>query len=405
MRFHDHAPFFRDNSAVFSSRLPASLAANTISRALEAARARGPLLDLTESNPTVVGLTYPSDAILAALSDARALTYEPTPRGLLIARSAIADYYARRHGHNVDVERLTLTASTSEAYAWLFKLLCDPGDEVLVPRPSYPLFELLAGLESVRPVPYTLGYHHGWFLDLDDIARALTPRTRAILVVNPNNPAGWFIKREEHARLDALAAARGLAIVSDEVFADYAFAPDATRLTTLLGDGAALSFSMSGLSKLVGLPQLKLGWIHVAGPPALRAEANERLEHIADTYLSVTAPVQHAAPPLLRLTEDVGQQILNRVVENRQHLIHGLAGSAAQLLEAEGGWSAIVRLPATRSDEEWVLALLERGVHVHPGFFFDLCGTPPVAVVLSLICPPEVLLEALHVMRILVDSA
>jgi aspartate/methionine/tyrosine aminotransferase len=395
----------RDNNAVFSSRLPPSLAANAISRALDAARARGPLLDLTESNPTVVGLDYPRDTILAALSDARALTYEPTPRGLLPARQAIADYYARRHQRAVDPERLTLTASTSEAYAWMFKLLCDPGDDVLVPRPSYPLFDMLAGLEGVRPVPYTLGYHHGWFLDVDDIARALTPRTRAILVVNPNNPAGWFIKRDEYARLDALAAGRGLAIVSDEVFADYAFAADATRLATLAGDGAALTFCLSGLSKLCGLPQLKLGWIHVAGPPALRGAADERLEHIADTYLSVAAPVQHAAPALLRLVDVVGAQIRNRVVANRRVLAGALVSSAAQLLDGEGGWSAIVRLPATRSDEEWVLALLERGVYVQPGFFFDLAGTPPVAVVLSLLCPPEVLARALPVLLALVDGA
>jgi aspartate/methionine/tyrosine aminotransferase len=390
---------------VFSSRLPPSLAANAISRAVDAARARGPLLDLTESNPTIVGLDYPRDAILAALSDARALTYEPTPRGLAPARAAIADYYARRHGQPVDPERLTLTASTSEAYAWMFKLLCDPGDEVLVPRPSYPLFDLLAGLESVRPVPYALHYHHGWFLDVAEVERALTPRTRAILLVNPNNPAGWFCKRDEHARLDALAAARGLALVSDEVFADYAFAPDATRLTTLAGDGAALTFSLSGLSKLVGLPQLKLGWIHVSGPAALRAQANERLEHIADTYLSVATPVQHAAPRLLPLSDDVGRQILNRVVDNRRTLQQALTRSAAQLLDGEGGWSAIVRLPATRSDEEWVLALIERGVLTHPGFFFDLLGTPPVAIVVSLLVDPALLARALPILLGLVDGA
>jgi aspartate/methionine/tyrosine aminotransferase len=389
---------------VFSSRLPPSLAANAISRAVDAARARGPLLDLTESNPTIVGLDYPRDTILSALADARALTYEPTPRGLALARAAIADYYARRHAVAVDPERLTLTASTSEAYAWMFKLLCDPGDDVLVPRPSYPLFDMLAGLESVRPVAYALHYHHGWFLDVAEVERALTPRTRAILVVNPNNPAGWFLKREEYARLDALAAARGLALVSDEVFADYAFAPDATRVTTLAGDGAALAFSLSGLSKLVGLPQLKLGWIHVSGPPALRVAANERLEHIADTYLSVAAPVQHAAPRLLPLIDDLGRQILNRVVDNRQALAQGLVRSAAQLLEGEGGWSAIVRLPATRSDEEWVLALLERGVLVHPGFFFDLLGTPPVAIVASLLIAPAVIAEALPVIRAVVDG-
>lgn len=366
---------------MFSSRLPPSLAPNRISLAVDAARARGPLVDLTESNPTVVGLPYPRDAILAALADPRALTYEPTPHGLPAARAAVAAYYAR-HGHAVDPARVTLTASTSEAYAWLFKLLCDPGDDVLVPTPSYPLFDYLAALECVRPVTYPLRYHAGWFLDVEEVRRALTPRTRAILVVNPNNPTGSFLTRDEARALCDLAAARDLALVSDEVFADYAFSPDAARVPTLVGETAALTFCLSGLSKLVGLPQLKLGWIVVGGPPARRAAAEARLELIADSYLSVAAPVQHAAPRLLALVDDVGAAIAARVRDNRARVAAAVAGTAAQLLDAAGGWSAVVRLPSTRSEEEWVLQLLGDGVLVHPGFFFDL---PPTCVVISLL--------------------
>jgi alanine-synthesizing transaminase len=378
---------------VFSSRLPASLAHNRISVAVDAARARAPLADLTESNPTVVGLHYPADAIRAALAAPAALVYEPTPQGLPAARAAVAAYYAR-HAVTVDAAHVTLTASTSEAYSWIFKLLCDPGDDVLVPQPSYPLFDQLAALESVRPVPYPLRYHGGWFVDIEEVRRALTPRTRAILVVNPNNPTGSFLKRDEARALAALAAERALALVSDEVFADYAFAAaaDADRVVTLAGERACLTFCLSGLSKLVGLPQLKLGWIVAGGPDAARAQALERLEHIADTYLSVAAPVQHAAPSLLALVDDVGAQIAARVRENRASLAAALAGTAAQLLDAEGGWSAIVRLPSTLSEEEWTLALLDDGVLVHPGFFFDL---PPTAIVLSLLIAPATLAAAL----------
>jgi alanine-synthesizing transaminase len=384
---------------VFSSRLPASLAHNRISVAVDAARARGTTLhDLTETNPTVVGLAYPADAIAAALAAPGALVYEPTPKGLPAARVAVAAYYAR-HGVTVDPAHVTLTASTSEAYGWLFKLLCDPGDEVLVPSPSYPLFDSLAALESVRPVAYPLRYHGGWFLDVEEVRRALTPKTRAILVVNPNNPTGSFLTREEARALAALAAEHDLALVSDEVFADYGYAPDAARATTLAGDSPALTFCLSGLSKLVGLPQLKLGWIVTGGSSARRAEAEERLEYIADTYLSVAAPVQHAAASLLALVDNVGGQILARVRENRSSLVRAFAGSSAQLLDAQGGWSAVARLPNTHTEEEWTLALLDRGVLVHPGFFFDL---PPTTIVVSLLVAPSVLAAALPSLRALV---
>jgi aspartate/methionine/tyrosine aminotransferase len=377
---------------VFSSRLPPSLVVNRISVAADAARARGPLVDLTESNPTVVGLDYPAAAITAALADARALTYAPTPEGLPSARAAVAAYYARHHSI-VDPARVVLTASTSEAYSWLFKLLCDPGDDVLVPTPSYPLFDHLAALECVRPRPYPLRYHGGWFIDVEEVRRALTPRTRALVVVNPNNPTGSFLSRDEAAALEALAAEHDLAVVSDEVFADYGDAPDPARVTTLVDRAAALTFCMSGLSKPAGLPQLKLGWIVTGGPPARVAAAEERLHLIADTYLSVATPVQLAAPSLLPLVDDVGAQIGARVRENRATLLRAVAGTAAQLLRGDGGWSAVIKLPATRADagngheheESWVLALLDHGVLVHPGFFFDL---PPVCIVVSLLVEP-----------------
>jgi aspartate/methionine/tyrosine aminotransferase len=388
---------------MFSSRLPAQLQPNRISRALDEARARGRvLLDLTETNPTRVGLSYPVREILDALARPGILTYEPSPRGLPEARAAVAGYYAR-HGVSVDPERVILTSSTSEAYAWLFKLLCDPGDDVLVPRPSYPLFDHLAALESVALTPYSLRYHEGWFLDISQVRQSIGPRTRAILVVNPNNPTGSFLTREESAALDALAAERGLAVISDEVFADYAFVPAGERVTTLAGSPAALTFSLSGLSKPVGLPQLKLGWILSSGPAEQLAAAATRLELIADTYLSVGAAVQHAAPRLLGLVDEMSGQILARVRRNREALQHGLAGSAAHVLAAEGGWSAILRVPSTRTDEEWTLAAIAGdGVIVHPGYFFELEGG--AHVVASLLCEPATLDAALPLLRARFDA-
>jgi alanine-synthesizing transaminase len=387
---------------VFSSRLPGSLAPNRISVAVEAARARGPLLDLTESNPTVVGLRYPVTTIAAALAHPDALTYAPSAEGQAGARQAVAAYYAR-HGQAVDSADIVLSASTSESYAWLFKLLCDAGDEVLVPTPSYPLFEHLAALECVRPLSYPLRYHGGWFLDVEEVRRALTPRTRAIVVVNPNNPTGSFLTRDELAGLQALAATHELALISDEVFADYgeppraAAAAGAERVPTLAGASGALTFCLSGLSKPVGLPQLKLGWIVVGGPPRLRAAAEERLHLIADTFLSVATPVQLAAPQLLALVDDVGAQIGERVRRNRALLGRALAGTSAQLLRADGGWSAIIKLPSVphESEEAWVLALLERGLLVHPGFFFDL---PPTCIVVSLLVEEARLAAAVAVL-------
>jgi aspartate/methionine/tyrosine aminotransferase len=352
---------------VFSHRLPPSLAENRIARAIASGRS---YIDLTESNPTRVGLVYPEETIRDALASPHVLDYRPDPHGLVEARQAVAGHYAFA-GRRVDAARLFLAASTSEAYAWLFKLLCDPGDEVLVPRPSYPLFDHLAALEGVALASYPLRYHAGWFLEIDDVRRAVNERTRAILVVNPNNPTGSYLKRNELDALEALCEERGLALISDEVFAEYPFAPDPERVASLIECQRALTFCLSGLSKLVGLPQMKLAWLHAGGPGALVELAIERLELIADTYLSVGTPVQLALPKLLTLVDDVSAQIAARCSRNRARLAEAVRDTSLALLANEGGWSQPIRVPATRSEEEWVLALLDGGVLAHPGFFFD----------------------------------
>jgi alanine-synthesizing transaminase len=329
----------------------------------EKRRVRAKVLDLTESNPTRAGFQYPEREILEALTDPTALRYEPTPRGLLSAREAVSRYYAER-GVEVPASHIVLTASTSEAYAYLFKLLTDPGDEVLVPRPSYPLFEFLAGLESTVLKQYPLRYDGAWHVDFDALERTVTARTRAVVVVNPNNPTGSFLKREEAHRLDEFAGRRGIAILKDEVFSDYAFGSDG------LFPGVAQVFTMSGLSKIAGLPQMKLGWIAASGPGS--EESLERLEWIADTYLSVSTPVQLALSRLLELAGGVRAQIRDRTTANLEWLKERVEGSPLSVLNTEGGWSAILQVPRTRSEEEWAMTLLgERDVLVQPGFFYD----------------------------------
>jgi alanine-synthesizing transaminase len=380
---------------MFSARTGWDLTPNRLSSLLEARRKRGEVvLDLTETNPTRVGIAYPPD-LLAPLADPGALSYEPSPRGLAAAREAVAADHARR-GVSVDPRRILLTASTSEAYAWLFKLLCDPGDAVAVPRPSYPLFAYLARLESVDVQPYALSYDGEWHLGPDAVREALTPRTRAVVVVSPNNPTGSYLKRAEAEALLALCAERELAVISDEVFADYAFRADSRRLASLAGDGPALAFSLGGLSKSCGLPQLKLAWIAVSGPERWRRPALERLEVVADTYLSVSTPVQRAAPALLARRAELQRPIAERVVANRDALRRRVgSGSPASLLDAEGGWSAILQVPATHGEEERVTRLLEeQGVLVHPGYFFDFPREAFLA--LSLLPPRDVFDEAVN---------
>jgi aspartate/methionine/tyrosine aminotransferase len=361
----------------FSERSRHDPTPNALARA--AAKFRDPILDLTLSNPTRADLPYDEAAIRAALA-AAPLRYDPTPFGLPAARAAVAADL----GAHVDPDRVVLTASTSEAYGHLFKLLCDPGDEVLVPQPSYPLFEHLARLDAVRTVPYPLRYAGRWHLDTVRPG----PRTRAVLVVHPNNPTGSYLARDE---ADALAAL-GLPIVADQVFARYPLVDDRERVPDLLRDDV-LTFTLGGLSKLAGLPQLKLGWIVVGGPEARVREALARLELIADTYLSVGTPVQHALPALLaarRVTEDA---IRARTRRNLARLQAATAGGPVSVLRAEGGWYAVLQLPRTRTEEEWALTLLERdGVLVHPGHFYDF--EREAYAVVSLLPPEPVFDEA-----------
>jgi len=348
---------------MFSKRFHWDFRTNRLTELMARKRREGAsVLDLTESNPTHAAYHYPLD-VVAAFEDSRMLAYEPSPKGSLRAREAVAEYYFTR-GHRVSPERILLTASTSEAYSYLFKLLTDPGGRVLVPRPSYPLFEYLAAMESVCVEHYPLHYHAGWSMDVD----AMPPGARALVLVNPNNPTGSFVKRGELERLVRL----GAPLISDEVFADYAFAPDPHRVATLVDVDECLAFSMSGLSKIAGLPQMKLGWIVVSGPEPQRREALEKLEWIADTYLSVGAPVQCAAQRLLRAGEEVQRQIRERTAANLRYVREALAGGAASVLELEGGWYATLRMPRIRSEEEWTLELLQReNVLVQPGFFYD----------------------------------
>jgi alanine-synthesizing transaminase len=376
---------------MLSSRLHWDLQPNRLSRLVAAQRMAGAeILDLTESNPTRATLSYPAAEILAALADEQSLLYDPTPAGMPSARAAVAEQCG------VEPERVLLTTSTSEAYAWLFKLLADPGDEILTPRPSYPLFEFLAQLDAVRVTQYPLVYHHGWSIDFDALRRGVTDRTRAIVLVNPNNPTGSFLKRGELDDLVALAAERNLALISDEVFNGYAFGPDPHRVTTLSVVQQALTFCLGGLSKMAGLPQMKLGWIVIGGPTAPRAQATERLELIADTYLSVGTPVQHALPRLLTAGTAVQQQISGRTQENLAWLRSAMApDSPAQLLEVEGGWYATLRVPRTRSEEEWCLELLERDhVLVQPGYFYDF--ESEAFLVLSLLTPTVIFREGVR---------
>jgi len=353
---------------MFSSRVPGELVPNRIA----AARAVSPpRFDLTASNPTACGIAYPTD-LLAPLADPAGLAYRPHPRGLRVARTAAAHEY-RRHGLEVDPERVLLTASTSEAYAFLFKLLAEPGEAVLVPTPSYPLFEHLASVEGVVAVPYRLDPEAAWRLDLPALAH--TPENvRAVVVVHPNNPTGSFVHPDDAAAVAALAADRGWGLIADEVFLDYPFSRGAGASLSFAARSDVLTFTLGGLSKSVGLPQLKLAWIVIGGPEPAVTTALDRLEFIADTFLSVATPVQLALPDLLHRGGVVREAILERCRRNLAALRHAASRfPAVALLEPDGGWSAVLRFPAVLAEEELVLELLhEDGVAVHPGYFFDL---------------------------------
>ena len=345
---------------MFSQRL-GSLEENELWRVLSRKRAAGDeVFDLTESNPTRIGLVYPSDEILGALVQPGALDYEPATQGHLTAREAVRHYY-RERGKDVSTDDIVLTASTSEAYSFLFKLLCEPRDEVLVPQPSYPLFETLASLEAVEAVPYSV----------DDGPRAsLSPRCRAIIAVHPNNPTGSYVSEETAERLVTLSRDNDVALIVDEVFLDYALR--GATATSFAGAEEGLVFVLSGLSKLAGLPQVKLAWITIGGAPGRREEARRRLAHIADAFLSVGTPVQLATPRYLELASSIRERIRERVEEN----LSVVERAVEQVPEVtfpvpDGGWYCTLRLPAVASAEEWALDFLERAsVYLHPGSFF-----------------------------------
>ena len=374
---------------MFSSRLSVDLTPNRLSATLTRLRDAGVEIDdLTESNPTVIGLQYPAH-LLDALATPQALNYQPQPFGRPAARAAVVDD-CRRRGFAVSRDRVVLTASTSEAYSLLFKLLCDPGDEVLVPVPSYPLFEYLASLDATRVRPYPLDFNGAWTYDVDAIKRATTPRTRAVVVVSPNNPTGTFLARYDLGPLAAHCRAHDIAIIGDEVFAEYVLDAELPRTCSVLAQREALTFGLGGLSKSLGLPQLKLGWMVVNGPDALVKAALERLELICDTYLSVATPVQEALPSLLVEGATIRSQIRDRTTRNYRAILKAAqAYPSVRVLPSEGGWYAVMQVPAMQSEESLVLRLAEQDhVLVHPGYFFDF---PREAfLIVSLLPRPDV---------------
>jgi alanine-synthesizing transaminase len=397
--YNDAARFERCGSSfqfeifMFAKRTHWNLTPNRLSEALAAHRAAGkPLIDLTVSNPTECGLAYDSEAILVALRNPEALKYEPNAKGLEPARRAVSEYYAER-GAKVGVEDILLTTSTSEAYSYIFRTLCDPGDEILIPSPSYPLFDFLADIQDVKLVRYPLLYDHGWLIDFHALEQAITPRTRGVIVVHPNNPTGHFVKPAEMAKLNAICSAREMVIIADEVFLDFTL-DAATRPASFAADPVALTFTLSGLSKISGLPQMKAAWLVVGGPEEMKREAIARLEVIADTYLSMSAPVQLAMPAFLKQRRGFQKQLLVRVRRNLAELDRLLVDQkTCSRLALEGGWYAVLRVPATHSDEDAAVELLAaKGIYVHPGHFYEIASDGYFVV--SLILPEQAFSEA-----------
>ncbi len=377
----------------FSNRTGWDFGPNELTLAVSGRRGRGErILDWTLSNPTLCGFPYEEGEIRAALASPASLRYEPDPQGLLEGRKAVSTWYARR-GTALNSGSIVLTAGSSEAYSWLFRLLCDAGDNVLIPKPGYPLFDDLARLNDVRLVPYRLRYDGLWHVDLETIRRGVSERSRAIVVIHPNNPTGNYLSPAERVWLCRFAAERSLALIADEVFWTFPF-EEGTPPPSLHGSDAPLTFVINGLSKLAGLPQLKLGWITVSGEPRKVEEASRRLAMIGDTYLSVNTPVQAGLEEILVHSSNLAEAIRLRAVANYRHIHDRLRGTRVTLLGAEGGWNAILRMPGERTDEEWALLLLERsGLLTYPGHFFDLEGG--VFLVVSLIVEEERTLEYL----------
>jgi alanine-synthesizing transaminase len=357
---------------MFASRTNWNLTPNALSQLLLEKRTKGePILDLTESNPSHCAFSYDSE-LLRALSSDRSLLYEPEPHGLLSAREGIAEYY-RRHGTLVDPSNIFLTASTSEAYSHLFRLLCNPGESVLVPKPSYPLFDYLCALNDVDVRHYRLVYDDEWRIDLDSIRGGIDPSTRALLLVHPNNPTGSFVKNEEQESILKLAQRHNLALIVDEVFGEFPLAEREGCHKSFASEERCPTFTLNGISKLLGMPQMKLAWITVSGEAAVVRNAVNRLEIICDTYLSTGTPIQQVLPSWLNDARLVTDQIKRRINAN-YHTLHSLtAQSSVSPLNAEGGWNAILQFPRIMSDEEWALRTLkESNVLIHPGHFFEI---------------------------------
>ncbi|HKQ57580.1 MAG TPA: pyridoxal phosphate-dependent aminotransferase [Candidatus Eisenbacteria bacterium] len=382
---------------MLSRRLPHDATPNAWSRLLAERRGSGAtLLDLTEANPTRVGLGGAGEDTLAALADPAAVRYEPDPRGARAAREAVAGYYADR-GIRVDADDLVLTAGTSESYAHLFRLLADPGDAILAPAPSYPLLEPIAALEGVALRPYRIAWDGCWHVDLGSVAEALAPGARAMVLVQPNHPTGSCLDARELAEVEALCERHGVALIADEVFGDFPWRDQRVGpgLPSLLGARRVPTFVLSGLSKVCGMPQLKLGWIAVAGPDGARAEARHGLEWIADLFLTVGTPVQAALPRLLAGRQAWQARMRERIAVNRARLGDVVAQSPAlERRDGVGGWVAVLKLPGGRDEEAWVLELLRRDVVVHPGAFYDFEDEP--YLVLSLIVAPGVFATGLE---------
>lgn len=378
---------------MFADRTGWNLEENALSRALARHRAVGrPFLDLTVSNPTRCSFQYDKTAVLGALANPAALDYDPQPIGILPAREAVAEYYASHHTA-VSPDDVLLTTGTSEGYSFLFRLLCNSGDEVLIPAPGYPLFDFLADIHDVRLVRYPLLYDHGWQIDLHELQRGITDRTRAVIVIHPNNPTGQFVSAAERAELTKICA-REVALIADEVFLD--FAVSGAPPFSFSGNRDALTFTLSGLSKICGLPQMKLAWIAASGSQAQKSAALARLEVISDAYLSVGAPVQLAAPKLLSQRAGFQQQVLARLRANLATLDAALPpGSAVSRLPVDAGWTVILRAPATQPDEAAAVRLLEQHeILVQPGHFYGMPGDG--YFVLSLLVPPPQFAEGVH---------
>ncbi|HEV8537956.1 MAG TPA: pyridoxal phosphate-dependent aminotransferase [Bacteroidota bacterium] len=387
---------------MFSSRTNWQRTRNRLTEAVEARRKSGAeITDLTVSNPTECGFTYPQPDLLASLSPPDALTYSPDPRGLLSARGHIANYY-RQKNVSLSTSNVFLTSSTSEGYSLLLKLLCNNGDDVVVPSPSYPLFDYLARINDVHVRHYLLRYDGSWHLDLPSLRASLTPSTRAIVLVHPHNPTGMFIKTDELQSIYDIARAHNFSLIVDEVFLDYPLDQSPNRVpTTVRASDEVLTFTLSGISKLCGLPQMKLGWIALSGPDRAVMEASERLEILCDTFLSVSTPIQLALPAFVQAGNDIRRQILNRIKENYKclstlsnHLRKESFGqSPITNLPTEGGWYAILKVPRTKSDEEWALELLEKkNLYLYPGYFFDMVEEGHLVV--SLLPRPEIFQKA-----------